>query len=692
MSETHVKNQKNISNAKSTPKGTRCVAVVGPQSSGKTTLIESMLLASETIIKKGRVGDGTTVGDNNPEARARQMTTDMTPIRFNYLGDDWVALDCPGAVDLAQDARQAMMVADAVIVVTDPDADRMLALGPILRFLDDHKIPHMLFINKLDTTSGPVRELLQAAQRQSARPLVLRHIPLVRANKITGYVDLVAERAYHYELDKPSERIPIEKFSDDSVPGERRALIEKLSDFDDALLEKLLEDVVPDKNEVYRHLTKDLQEDLIVPVFIGAAEHEHGVRRLMKALRHETPTADKTAARLGIPEGNLVAQIYKVQYAAHVGKLSLARVWRGTLKDGDTLAGVRISNMQDGAEPKLGKAKARNVGAGNVVALGKLDVGRAGTILSEAAALPPAVWPVPPAALYSVAVAAKDRKDDVKLGDALRKVCEEDPSLSLHHVPETSEMVLRGQGDVQLQIALERVKRKFDLSVETRTPQVPYRETIRKGVVQHARHKRQSGGHGQFADIKVEIKPLPRGQGFTFTDAIVGGVVPRNFIPGVEAGLRDNIVQGPLGFPVVDLNVKLFDGQYHSVDSSDQAFRTAARIAMTEGLPQCEPVLLEPIYEVNIYVPSEFTSKIQRAVTQHRVQILGFDAREGWDGWETIQVNMPESEMQNLIIEIRSISQGIGTYEAKFSHYQELIGRDAEKVTQGRKQHPGAAH
>ncbi len=675
-----------------TEKGTRCIALVGPQSSGKTTLLESMLLAAGVIQKKGRVGNGTTVGDSNPEARSRQMSTQTTPARFSYLGDDWVVLDAPGAVDLSQDARQAMLVADTVVVVTDPDADRMLALGPIFRFLDDHKIPHILFINKLDTTSGPVRELIGAAQRQSARPLVLRHIPLVRANKITGYVDLVAERAYHYELDKPSERIPIEKFSDDSVPDERRALLEKLSDFDDALLEKLLEDMIPDKNEVYRQLTKDLQEDLIVPVLIGAAEHEHGVRRLMKAMRHEVPCAAKTADRLGIPNEPLAAQIYRVEFAPHVGKLSLIRVWRGTLKDGDALAGVRISNMQDGAEPKLAKQRVHKVGPGDVVAISKLEAGRAGTILLADRAVEPEEWASSPHPLYTVAVVAKDRKDDVKLGEALRKICEEDPSLTLHHVAETAEMLLRGQGDIQLHIALERVRRKFDLVIETRTPQVPYRETIRKAVVQHARHKRQSGGHGQFADIKVEIKPLPRGEGFTFTDAIVGGVVPRNFIPGVEAGLRDNIVQGPLGFPVVDLNVKLFDGQYHSVDSSDQAFRTAARLALTEGLPQCDPVLLEPICEVNIYVPSEFTSKVQRAVTQHRVQILGFNAREGWDGWEVIKVNMPESEMQTLITEIRSISQGIGTFEHRFSHYQELSGRDADKVTQQRKQYLNAAH
>ena len=676
-------------------KSTRCIAVVGAQSSGKTTLVESMLLAAGAIQKRGRVIDKSTVSDNSPEARTRQMSTELTPVRFSYLGDDWVVLDCPGAVDLVQDSYQSMMVADAVVVVSDPDEGRMMALAPLFRFLDDHSIPHFLFINKMDSVTGPVRELLAAAQRQSARPLVLRHIPIGDGSNITGYVDLVAERAYHYKLDKPSERInPTATASGimtSSAVSARRELLEQLSDFDDALLEKLLDDIVPDKNEVYRHLTQDFAHDLIVPVLIGAAEHDHGVRRLLKALRHEVPDAGATADRLGMPKDGVVAQIYKINYAPHVGKLSLVRVWRGTLKDGDTLGGLRVANMQEGAEPKPAKTtKVMRVGPGDVVALSKFDGGKTGTVLTENAAAEAKTWPQPAAALYTVAVTAKARKDDVKLGEALRKVCEEDPSLALGLVNETSELLLSGQGDVHLLIALERVRRKFDLEIDTRRPQVPYRETIRRGVVQHARHKRQSGGHGQFADIKVEIKPLPRGGGITFTDAIVGGVVPRNFIPAVEAGLRDNTGEGPLGFPVVDVNMRLFDGQYHSVDSSDQAFRTAARIAMTEGLPQCEPVLLEPIHDVQIYVPADFTSKVQRAVTQRRAQILGFDARDGWNGWEVIHVNMPASEMQDLITEVRSISQGIGTFTSAFSHYQELIGRDADKVVQIRKQAAGA--
>ena len=665
---------------------TRCVALVGPQSSGKTTLLESMLFVSGQIPRKGNVHDGTTISDTPEEARSRAMSTELTPVRFSFLDDPWIALDCPGAIDLIQDFHHAIMVADMVVVVADPDIERIIALGPIFRLLDDHNIPHMLFINKIDSATTPVKELIAAAQEQSQRPLVLRHIPLFDGTRITGYVDLVAERAYHYKLDKPSERIPIEDVNLSESTDARRELLETLSDFDDTLLEQLLEDIEPERDEVYRQLKKDLASDLIVPVLVGSAEHENGVLRLLKALRHEVPNANETANRLGLPDSGILGQIYKVSYAQHVGKLTHLRVWRGVLKDGDTLGGHRISNMQQGTEPGLAKSKTSEIKTGGVVALSRLEEGQAGDLINDKAILKARHWLAPPPPLFAQAVAAKERKDDVKLIESLRKLCEEDPSLILEQIADTHEMLLRGQGDIHIHLAIDRLKRKFDLDISASSPQTPNKETIGKSVLQHMRFKRQSGGHGQFADIKVEIKPLPRGSGIQFEDTIVGGVVPKNYIPAVENGIRDNTSRGPLGFEVVDVHVTLIDGQHHAVDSSDQAFRTAGRMAMTEGLAKCSPILLEPINEVQIIVPTEYTSKVQRAITQRRAQILGFDAREGWKGWDQINANIPAAEMQELITAIRSLSLGIGTFKAQFSNFQELTGRDADKVVQARKQ------
>ncbi|MEP2190081.1 MAG: elongation factor G, partial [Alphaproteobacteria bacterium] len=289
-------------------------------------------------------------------------------------------------------------------------------------------------------------------------------------------------------------------------------------------------------------------------------------------------------------------------------------------------------------------------------------------------------WPPPLTPLFSMAVHAANRGDEVKMSGALAKIMEEDPSISHEHNPDTGEMLLWGQGEMHLLITLDRMKGKFHIDVDSERPQVPYKETIRKPTSQHARHKKQSGGHGEFGDVHLDIRPLARGEGFTFGDTITGGVVPKQYIPAVEAGVREYLVRGPLGFPVVDLSVTLTDGQYHNVDSSDMAFRKAAQQAMREGMPNCQPVLLEPICKVVISMPSEFTSRMQRLVSGRRGQIMGFDAKPGWAGWDEVQVQLPQSEMHDLVIELRSMTMGVGTFEWEFDHLQELMGKEADQV------------
>ncbi|MBY0431469.1 MAG: elongation factor G, partial [Rhodospirillales bacterium] len=271
------------------------------------------------------------------------------------------------------------------------------------------------------------------------------------------------------------------------------------------------------------------------------------------------------------------------------------------------------------------------------------------------------------------------------LTGALAKLVDEDPSLSIEQNPDIGEMVLWGQGEVHLTVAIERLRNRFNLNVVTHRPQIPYRETIRKLQSVHGRHKRQSGGHGQFGDIYVDIAPQARGEGFTFKDTVVGGVVPKQYIPSVEEGVREYLKQGPLGFPVVDVAVTLTAGSYHTVDSSDMAFKTAARIAMTEGMPKCDPILLEPIVAVEVAVPAEYTSRAQRAISGRRGQILGFGAKEGWKGWDTVSGYLPQAEMHDLIVELRSATMGVGTFSWKFDHLQELTGRIADKVVDARK-------
>ena len=662
------------------PAGPRCAALVGPYLSGKTALLEALLFASGTTNRRGTAREGNTVGDHVPEARARQMSTELNVAAATYLGDPWTFLDCPGSVELAWEAQTALLAADVAVVVCEPETERVLTLSPLFKFLDDRQIPHMVFINKMDIAAARASEVLAALQSVSQKPLVLRQVPLPDAeDKVTGYVDLVSERAYRY---KPGQASDLVKLPDDALsePRTTRAgMVEKLADFDDKLLEQLLEDVQPSKEEIYRHLTQDLRRDLIVPVFLGSALQEHGVRRLLKALRHETPSVAETAARLGLSEGNrdTVAQVIKTYHAPHSGKLTLVRVWSGQVNDGMSLGGVRVAGvlkLSGANQEKLGSA-----GAGAVVALARMEGVGTGAVLSTGAT-PKLPRPAIPTPVYGLAIAAEKRADDVKLTSAIARLIEEDPTLQLEQNPELQEMVLWGQGDIHLQIALDRLRNKYNLPATARRPQVPYKETIRKGAAQHARFKRQSGGHGQFADIQIEVKPLPRGTGHTFIDSVVGGAIPRNYIPSVEEGVMDYLRHGPLGFPVVDVSVNLITGQFHAVDSSDQAFKTAARMGMTEAMPKCDPVLLEPIHFVEISVPNTFTSRVQRLISGRRGQILGYDAKPGWEGWDVVTANMPRSEMHDLIVELRSITLGVGTYAERFDHLQELTGKLAERV------------
>ncbi|MBL8696976.1 MAG: elongation factor G [Alphaproteobacteria bacterium] len=665
--------------------GPRCVALVGPYLGGKTTLLESLLAACGAIPRRGSIKDGTTVGDSAPAARARQMSVEMNIAHATFMDEAWTFVDCPGSIEFAHEAHAALMVADAAVVVTPPEAERAAMLGPVLKFLDDHAIPHVLFVNKIDVATTRLRDLLAAFQAVSTRPLALRQVPIRQGDTITGYVDLVSERAYRYHPGQPSDLIQLPADVKAREQEARGSLLETLADYDDKLLEQLLEDTAPPADVIYADLAKTFADDKLVPVLIGSAERDYGVRRLLKFLRHEVPSCAATAARLGLSPGDEpLAQIFKTRYVPHAGKLSFARIWRGAIADGATLGdGVHHARLASIGRPlgaqtsKLAKAE-----AGDVVALGKLEGLATGSWITPAAR-PPAelpAWPDAPKPLFSLAVNAEKRGDDVKLSGALHHLVEEDPSLVVEHDADTHELLLWGQGEVHVSIAADRLRTQHHVAVVTHPPRVPYKETIRKSVDQHARHKRQSGGHGQFADVTIKIEPLPRGGGFAFEDKIVGGAVPRNFIPAVEEGVRDFLKRGPLGFPVVDVKVTLHDGQYHDVDSSDMAFKTAGALGMREGMPKCDPVLLEPICKVAIDVPQEFTSNVQRILSSRRGRILGFDARAGWPGWDEVQAYLPQAEMHDLIVELRSVTMGVGGFDWRFDHLTEVTGKLADKI------------
>jgi elongation factor G len=482
------------------------------------------------------------------------------------------------------------------------------------------------------------------------------------------------------------------ELSGEDLERERTArftMLETLADHDDELMEQLLEDIPPPRDKVFDDLARELREGQACPVLIGVATRTNGVLRLLKALRHEVPNVEATAKRLGVKGGDATAYVVKTINTSHGGKMSIARVLSGQIGDGSTLNSQdRDVGRVSGVSKVMGQGyeKRGPASAGETVAFGKLDHAKTADTLASGKDNPKRlveIVPYPP--VLAISIAAKERKDDVKLGQALNKLVEEDPSITIVHNPDTHEVVLWGQGEMHLRVIAERLTDRFGIAIEKRQPSVGYRETIKKTIQQRGRHKKQSGGHGQFGDVVLDIKPLPRSAGFTFEEKITGGVVPRNYIPSVEEGVIDGLKHGPLGFPVVDIAVTLIDGSYHTVDSSDMAFRTAGRIGVVEALPQCHPVLLEPIHSVEIVCPNDATAKINAILSGRRGQILGFDTREGWPGWDSVKAMMPESEIGDLIVEVRSATAGVGTFTFKFDHMAELTGRTADQIVAARR-------
>ncbi len=674
-------------NGEKTISGARNVAIVGPYLSGKTTLLESILSVTGAISRKGNIKDGNTVGDSTPEARDRSMTVEINAATTEYGGIRFTFLDCPGSIEFAQETDNALIGAGAAIVVCEPEPAKVLTLAPLFKFLDDWEIPHLVFINKMDRVCteetrcySNFSEVLQALKAVSSRPIVPQQYPIAKPGELVGFIDLITEQAYHYHAGAASDPVPMPESLKEEEGAARQEMLEELSNFDDHLLEELIEEIEPPQEEIVADLKQELGADLIVPVFVGIGERDYGVRSLLDALVREAPEPGETAKRRGLKvDGDIpAAQVLKTYYTPQGGKLSLVRVWQGEISDGMTLNGTRIGGMyrlmgQQTASVQLATT-------GEIVALSRMEGTQTGDTLTpdgpslelrRAKKLP---------SVYAVAIAPENRKDEVKMSGALVKLLEEDPALSWEQNSDTHEVILWGQGEIHLKVTLDRLRRKYNLPMTTTVPQVAYKETIRKNTSSHGRYKHQSGGHGQFGDVYLDIQPRSRGEGFVFGDRIVGGVVPKQYIPGVEMGVREYLQQGPLGFPVVDVSVTLTNGSYHAVDSSEQAFKQAARIAMQEGMQQCEPVLLEPIASVEIFAPNEFTSKVLQLISTRRGQIMGYEPMSDWKGWDKVWAHLAVAEMQDLIVELRSQTLGVGYFNWKFDHLQEVPGKLRDRV------------
>ncbi len=551
--------------------GPRLFAIVGPFQSGKTSLLEAILARGGALQRQGSVREGTSVGDPSKEARKHAMSVEANVASLDYMGDRMTFFDCPGSVEFLHEMRPALPVCDAAVVVCEADPRKVPALNVILRELEDAKIPRFLFLNKIDQDAASLREALRILQPASRTPLLMRQMPIWEGGVVTGFIDLALERAFVYRESGPSSvvQVPV-----GAVPEEKQArysMLEKLADYDDALMEQLIGDMEPPRDLVFDDLARELRDGLVVPLLIGSAARGHGVTRLLKALRHEAPGILSTRKRLHLEDKGLpLAQVIRTVHTAHGGKLSLARVLRGPFADGATVTSSHGDEERIAGISRLTGAMASKVGVaedGDTLAFHRLEKLQTGERFAANKATPAKAPRAPlPAPTQAVALHVKERKDEVRLAAALAKLCEEDPALSAKHDAESGELKLAGQGEMHLRVVAERLADRFGVAVDTNKPSVAYRETIRDTVTVRGRHKKQSGGHGQFGDVLVEVGPRGRGEDFLFAEKIHGGSVPRQYFSSVEIGAKDGLARGPLGFKVVDVAVTLLDGSFHTVE------------------------------------------------------------------------------------------------------------------------------
>ena len=647
----------------------RNVAFIGTHHAGKTTLVEALLVRCGAIPRRGSVADGTTTTDHEPESIDRGQSTCVGFAYATTAAIDLTIVDCPGFVEFAEEAKLALLAADAAVIVIDADPSRVRQTRSLVEFLEARKMPHCFFVNKLDKAGSNFRATLAELNATFGNRIVAEQLPIGEGESFRGYIDLAERRAFVIERGSSIE-IPIGAELAAPVAQARTQLLEALGDFDDHLLEELLEGIEPPLDEVRKDLHDELSRDQLVPVLVGAGLGDIGISAgaLLDAIENQFPAPD------GDPAAPLVAQVCKTIVHPQSGKLSVVRVFQGTLVADAALSDTSRGGLKvraAGLYRLQGKKQEpiASAGPGEIVAIARLEGVQTGDTLAGNGVT--AVLPIPEvsAPLYAVAIKPKEKLDEAKLSQMLARIIEEDPLLRLERAEFTNELQLLGLGEVHVATAIQRLSRKYHLALEMHPPSVAYRETIGRAYDSHARYKHQTGGHGQFADVTLRIEPSARGSGFTFATAIVGGVVPKQFFAAVEKGVREALAKGPIaGYPVVDLRVTLIDGTYHAVDSSEQSFKTAAALAMREGLPKCAPLLLEPVVHLEALVPEESAATILSGLTAKRSQVLSFEPSER-RGFQRVVACAPQAEVSNYITELRSATQGLGTYSWRHERF-----------------------
>ena len=682
-----------------TPDKIRNVALISHGGAGKTSLAEAMLFDAGAIKRLGTVEAGTTALDWDPDEQKRSQSINLAIGSMEHEGVRITLVDTPGYADFQADVVEALAAVDAAIVVIDASAGVEVGTEEVWRLADERGLPRMIFVNKMDRENANYEATLDALKARFGPKIAPVYLPIGSAESFRGYVDVIEEHATVYEDGKPTE-VPIPPELEGIEHSRRDALVEAAAEASDELMEKYLEGEPFTDVEIEAALHKGTREGSVVPVFVGSATQNIGVRELISMIARHVPSPAEVGTRTTVdgtsitpdPNGPFVAQVFKAAADPFVGRLSYFRVISGSLSGQGHVYNVnrredeRIGNLlavQGKEQENLPK-----VGPGDIAAVAKLTSTSAGDTLvadrAHAVQLPPLDFPAPS---LQVAIEPESKMDLDKLGPALHRLIEEEPTARIRREDGTGETILTAMGDAHVDVIVDRLKRKFGASVRTATPRVPYRETIRQAARIDNRYKRQTGGHGQFGHVVIEFAPAEMGSGFQFGDRIVGGSVPKQYIPAVERGLREAMAEGVLaGYPVVDLQATLVDGSYHTVDSSEMAFKVAASQALKKAFDAASPALLEPILEVDVVVPDEFMGDVMGQITSKRGHVLGMESA---DGLQHLKAQVPQAEMFHYATELRSITQGRGRFSWKVDHYAEVPHNIADRVVAEAASHNG---
>jgi elongation factor G len=676
----------------------RNVVLISHVGTGKTSLIDAALFDSGAVTRLGRVDDGTSVVDYDPEELKRRMSLQVkvTPVEWNDHKINFI--DTPGYPDFIGEVKAGVRVADAALVVVTAEKGVEVGTELTCQCANERNLPRMILINKLDRENTSFEQALESLRTQFGPTVIPLQIPIGEQANFKGVVDLVSLKAYTFENGNTVQDISIPAELQEQITIYRDQLIEAAVESDDTLMEKFLDGISLSEEEVFAVVKKGTATGIIIPVLCGSATKNIGIQTLLDAIVDYIPDPCNTVTEDVRAFGNDVSAFIFKTSSTQVGSTSAFRVFSGTLK-----SDMHLNNMQTGTDERMsqlviqhGKTQepANEIPTGDFGAVAKLSHTHTGNTLTNSkeniTPLNLIAFPVP---CYVVAIVPHSQTDLDKMGSALTRSSEEDRTIHVSRDPETAEVLLSGMGETHLQILVEGIKRKYAVELVTHDQRISYRETIRKKAKANGRHKRQSGGHGQFGDVWLEIEPLPRDseKTFVFEDKIVGGVVPGQFIPGVEKGVRESLKRGFIcGHPMVYVKVALVDGKYHPVDSSAQSFEVAASLGMQEAVPLANPVLLEPIMNVTIEIPEHNMGDVMSDINTKRGHVMGMESIE--NSYQRITAAVPQAEMLHYATDLRSITQGRGTFAMEFAQYAEVPPNVQQEIMSEKKKHEEVAH